>query len=129
MFQKPWACLKPPQPLDVLLQDWRLAYFLLRCWAEPLKSAKCLSRSLVQLSGQWIAGRGDCPSSGFKVGATPCLFLALIIVSASKKFIREGKPRKYNDMDTIKLVQGDITLAAVDVIVNAANFQMLGNGG
>lgn len=32
-------------------------------------------------------------------------------------------------MDTIKLVQGDITLAAVDVIVNAANFQMLGNGG
>ncbi|WP_300455112.1 O-acetyl-ADP-ribose deacetylase [Desulfobacula sp.] len=32
-------------------------------------------------------------------------------------------------MGAIKIVQGDITQAAVDVIVNAANSQMLGGGG
>jgi len=32
-------------------------------------------------------------------------------------------------MDTIKIVQDDITKASVDVIVNAANPQMLGGGG
>ena len=32
-------------------------------------------------------------------------------------------------MVTIKIVQGDITQASVDVIVNAANSQMLGGGG
>lgn len=32
-------------------------------------------------------------------------------------------------MDTIKIVQGDITQASVDVIVNAANSKMLGGGG
>ncbi|MCK5835761.1 MAG: O-acetyl-ADP-ribose deacetylase [Desulfobacula sp.] len=32
-------------------------------------------------------------------------------------------------MGTIKIVQGDITQAAVDVIVNAANSRMLGGGG
>ena len=32
-------------------------------------------------------------------------------------------------MDAIKIVQGDITQASVDVIVNAANSQMLGGGG
>ncbi len=32
-------------------------------------------------------------------------------------------------MDTIKVVQGDITTAEVDAIVNAANSRMLGGGG
>jgi O-acetyl-ADP-ribose deacetylase len=32
-------------------------------------------------------------------------------------------------MDTIKIVQGDITTAEVDTIVNAANSRMLGGGG